>query len=162
MFLLYVYWNLLSDKICSYFTDVDVIYYCSRTLCEHLKPKSISHTCIVKRADWYVSILGAFFVAIRTFCCVTKYNDNPLPIRLYTNLFEWTLLLLNYDRFPKNIWDGCSMLTGDAYISGHLVPWLAYALLVETNLFFELIVIVPDYAIRMSLSNFSILHSTVV
>ena len=52
------------------------------------------------------------------------------------------------------------MLTGDAYSSGHLVPShlrLAYILLVEINLFPELVVIFPDYAFRISLGTFSIL-----
>ena len=54
--------------------------------------------------------------------------------------------------------DGISMLTGDAYSSGHLVPshlGLAYALLVETNPFLEFVVIFPDYALRISLGTFS-------
>ena len=34
---------------------------------------------------------------------------------------------------------------------------LAYVLLVETNLFYELVVILPDYALRISLGTFSIL-----
>ena len=52
------------------------------------------------------------------------------------------------------------MLTGDAYSSRHLVPsnlGLAYVLLVETNPFLELVVISPDYALRISLGTFSIL-----
>ena len=58
-----------------------------------------------------------------------------------------------------NICDGYSMLTGDAYSSGHLVPphlGLASVLLVETHLFPELVYF-PDYAFRISLSTFSVL-----
>ena len=45
-------------------------------------------------------------------------NDNPLLIRLCTELD----LLPNFEWFPKNIYDGCGMPTGDAYSSGHLIP----------------------------------------
>ena len=58
--------------------------------------------------------------------------------------------LPNYERFPWNICNGCSMPTGDTYSSEHLVPsdlGLAYVLLVETNPFPEL-VIFPDYTLR--------------
>ena len=51
------------------------------------------------------------------------------------------------------------MLTGDAYSSGHLVPFhlgLAYVLHVETNPFPE-IVVFSDYAFRISLGTFSLL-----
>ena len=98
-----------------------------------------------------------------TFCSLTKYNDNPPPIRLpipISDLFTELNLSLAYERFPQNICDGCSMLTGDAYSSGHLVPshsGLAYVLLVETNPFLELVVIFPDYALRISFGTFSIL-----
>ena len=57
------------------------------------------------------------------------------------------------------------MLTGGAYSSGHLdlsLLGLAYVLLVETNLFPELVVIFPDYAIRISLGTFSILLSNFI
>ena len=69
-------------------------------------------------------------------------------------------LLMAYERFPESICDGCMMLTGDAYFSGHLVPYylgLAYVLLVETNPFLELVVIFPDYALRISLGTLSVL-----
>ena len=61
--------------------------------------------------------------------------------------------------FPFGICNGCGMLTVDAYPSGHLVPslWDLHILLVETNLFSELVVIFPDYALRISLGTFSIL-----
>ena len=68
-----------------------------------------------------------------TFCDLTIYNDNPLLIRLCTELD----LLPNFEWFPWSICDGCDMPTGDAYHSGHLVPspvWgLACALIVETS-----------------------------
>ena len=86
------------------------------------------------------------------------HRSDFIPIH---ELFTELDLLLTYERFPKNICDGCSILTGDAYSSGHLVPFhlgLAYVLIVETNLFPELVVIFPDYhAIRISLGTFSIL-----
>ena len=55
-----------------------------------------------------------------TFCDLIIYNDNPLLIRLCTELD----LLPNFEWFPWNICDGCGMPTGDAYSSGHLVPSL--------------------------------------
>ena len=55
-----------------------------------------------------------------TFCDLTIFNDNPLLIRLCTELD----LLPNFEWFPYNICDGCGMPTGDAYSSGHLVPSL--------------------------------------
>ena len=59
-----------------------------------------------------------------TFCSLTIYNDNPPTISLYTNqsLITELDLLSNYKRFPYNFFDGCGMLTGDTYTSGHLVP----------------------------------------
>ena len=42
-----------------------------------------------------------------------------IPIR---DLVAELDLLPTYDMFPLNICDGCSMLTGDAYSSRHLVP----------------------------------------
>ena len=54
------------------------------------------------------------------FCGLTICNDNPLLIRLCTELD----LLPNFERFPLNICDGCGMPTGDAYSFGHLVPSL--------------------------------------
>ena len=38
------------------------------------------------------------------------------------DIFTELDLLLAYERFPWNICDGCSMLIGDAYSFGHLVP----------------------------------------
>ena len=52
-----------------------------------------------------------------TFCDLTIYNDNPLLIRLCTELD----LSPNFEWFPYNICDGFGMPTGDAYSSGHLV-----------------------------------------
>ena len=76
-------------------------------------------------------------------------------------------LLYEFDmteyRFPWGICNGCSMQTEDAYFFGYLVPshlGLAYVLLVETNPFSELVVIFPDYALRISLGTFSILLCT--
>ena len=90
-----------------------------------------------------------------TFCDLAICSDNPLLIRLCTELD----LLPNFERFPENICDGCGMPTGDAYSSGHLVRslWdLHMFLIVETNSFSEL-VIFPGYALSISLGTFSIL-----
>ena len=60
----------------------------------------------------------------------------------------------------ENICDGCSMLIGYAYSSGHLVSshlGIAYVILAMTNLFPELAVIFPDYAIQKFPGTFSIL-----
>ena len=68
-------------------------------------------------------------------------------------------------RFPWGICNWCGMSKGDAYSSGHLVPshlGVAFALLVETNQFPELVVIFPDFAIRTSLGTFSILLYLVI
>ena len=75
-----------------------------------------------------------------TFRSLTKYNDNPQLIRLYTNLWPFSELdrLPNYERFPKNICNGCGMPTGDTYSSGHPASsheGLAYVLLVKTTPF---------------------------
>ena len=67
-----------------------------------------------------------------TSCDPTIYNDNPLLIRLCTELE----LLPNFEWFPWNICDGCGMPIGDAYSSGHLVlslSGLVFVLLVETS-----------------------------
>ena len=80
-----------------------------------------------------------------TFCGLTIYNDNSLPIRLHTNPspFYWTWPFTELWVFPWNICEGCCMTTGDAYSSGHLVPMhlgFAYVLLVETNSLPEVVV----------------------
>ena len=53
-----------------------------------------------------------------TFCDLTIYNENPLLIRLCTELDR----LPNFERFQWNICDGRGIPTGDAHSSGHLVP----------------------------------------
>ena len=52
------------------------------------------------------------------------------------------------------------MPTGDAYSSGHLVPslWDFICSTCWDQSFSELVVILPDYALRISLGTFSILH----
>ena len=80
---------------------------------------------------------------LMTFCSLTNkmitfHRSDFMPIR---DLFTELDLLPTYEMFPKNIRDGCSMLTGDAYSPGHLVPshlGLAYVLLVEPILFPDL------------------------
>ena len=57
---------------------------------------------------------------LMTFCDLTIYNDNPLLIRLCTELD----LLPNFEWSPWTICDGCGMPTGDAYSFGHVVPSL--------------------------------------
>ena len=78
-------------------------------------------------------------------------------------------LLTEFDvteyRFPCGFSNGCSMPTGDAYSSGHLVPsllGLAYVLLVKTNPFPEFVVIVLDYALRTALGTFSMFLITIL
>ena len=92
-----------------------------------------------------------------TFCDLTIYNDNPLLIRLRTELD----LLPNYEWFPYNFCDGCGMPTGDAYSSGHLVPslWDLYLFFLLRPILFSELVIFPDCALRISLGTFSILHN---
>ena len=71
----------------------------------------------------------------------TLHRSDFIPIR---EPFTEVDLLPTYKSFPLNICDGCRILTGDAYSSGHLVPsnsGLAYVILVETNPFRELVVI---------------------
>ena len=86
----------------------------------------------------------------------TLNRSDFIPIR---DLFTELDLLPTYQRFPWTICDACSMLTGYAYFSEHLVPsrlGLAYVLLDETNPFAEL-VIFPVCSLRISLGTFSIL-----
>ena len=90
---------------------------------------------------------------LMTFCDLTIYNNNPLlsvPNSTFTEFWEDSIehlqLVWHADRRPSFL---C--------IPG-LVPFrLAYVLLVETNPFSELVVIFPDYALRISLGTFSIL-----
>ena len=51
------------------------------------------------------------------------------------------------------------MPTGDAYSSGHLVPslWDLHMFYFYRPILYELVVIIPDYALRISLGTFSIL-----
>ena len=83
------------------------------------------------------------------------YNDNPLLIRLSKELdllpnFEVSIEHLrrmwNADRGRLLLRTPCPVPLG-----------LAYVLLVETNPFSELVVIFPDYALRIPLGTFSIL-----
>ena len=86
----------------------------------------------------------------------TLHRSDFIPI---LDPFTELDLLPTYEKFPYNICDGCSMLSGDAYSSGHLVPshiGLAYVLLVETNPFPELVFFL-DYSLRTFLGTFSIL-----
>ena len=77
------------------------------------------------------------FVTLQPIAQLTEYDSFPgfmsLSLIWLLNVSDKT----EY-RFPWGIYNGCSMLTGDAYSSGHLVPshWgLAYVLLVKTNPF---------------------------
>ena len=86
----------------------------------------------------------------------TLHRSDFIPNQDFTELD----LLPNYERFSKIVCDGCGMPTRDAYSFGHPVPshlGLAYVLLVETNPIPKLIVIFPDYALRISLGTFTIL-----
>ena len=85
----------------------------------------------------------------------TRRRSDFIPI---SDLFTQLDLLPTYERYPKNICGGFSMLTGDAYSSGHLVPshlGLAYVQLVETNPFSDLFVTFS----RPFIGTFSILLS---
>ena len=93
----------------------------------------------------------------------TLHRSDFTPI---CDLFTELDLLPTYERCPYNIYDGCSMLTGDTYFSGHLVSshfGLAYVLLVETNPFPEFVVIfsglfisnIPRYFLDIAYDNFS-------
>ena len=87
---------------------------------------------------------------LMTFYVLIIYNDNPLLIRLCTELD----LLPNFECIQYNICDGCGMPTGDAYSSGHLVPslwdlhmlYLLRPILFRTCRYFS-----SDYALRISL-----------
>ena len=75
-----------------------------------------------------------------TFYSLDKYNDNLPQIRLCTN--PWTRPFTDLREVFIEHLRPPSMLTGDAYSYGHFVPshlGLAYVLLVETNLFPELV-----------------------
>ena len=66
------------------------------------------------------------------------------------------------ERFQQNICNGCGMSAGDADSSGHLVPslWDLHMFYLLRPILFELVVILPDYALRISLGTFSILLFT--
>ena len=95
---------------------------------------------------------------LMTFCSLTKYHHNPPSIRPYSNPWPFYRTRRFIDLWEVSI-ECCSMLTGDAYSCGHMVPshfGLAYVLLVETIRFPEL-VFYPEYSLRTSLGTFSIL-----
>ena len=89
----------------------------------------------------------SFVETTDTQSCITKPISDSLVISLVTDFdsfagFDTTnscpfpFDMIEY-RFPLGICNGCYMLTGDAYPSGHLVPshlGLAYVLHVETKL----------------------------
>ena len=105
--------------------------------------------------SWVISTLTFIYCHI-IFCSgsSSSFNIHTNPSRPFTELWKVS---------KEYFLDGYGLPTEDAYSSGDLVPsflGLAYVLLVATNSFPELAVIYPDYAIRISLSNFSILHST--
>ena len=84
------------------------------------------------------------------------------PIRLSTNCMTLipSLTFTDYEWFPLNICNGCGMLAGNAYPSGHLVPspivGLACAPIVETR-FHELVMSLLDFSPRIPLGTLSIL-----
>ena len=90
-----------------------------------------------------------------TFSDLIIYNDNPLLIRLCTELD----LLPNFEWFPGNICDGCGMPTGNAYSSRHLVPslWDLHMFYLLRPILFRTCYFSPDYVLRISLGTFSIL-----
>ena len=90
-----------------------------------------------------------------TFWDLTIYNDNPLLIRLCTELD----LLPNSEWFPWGFCDGCSIPTGDACSSGHLVPslWDLHMFYLLRPVLFRTCRYLPDCALRVSVGAFSIL-----
>ena len=91
-----------------------------------------------------------FYDCLMTSCDLTICNDNPLLIRLCTELD----LLLEHLRRMWHANRGRLLLR----TPGPVLFGLAYVLLIETNPFSELVVTFPDYTLRLSLGTFSILH----
>ena len=91
-----------------------------------------------------------------TFCDLTIYNNNPLLIGLCTELEPFTEFREVSIEHLQRVWhaDRGRLLLRTP---GPVPLGLAYVLLVETNPFSELVVIFPDYALRISLGTFSIL-----
>ena len=99
-----------------------------------------------------------------------KWHSDPWPtvtsqaIRLSTNFITFipSLTFTDYEWFPWIICNGCGMPAGNAYPSGHLVPFpimgLACAPIVETR-FLELAMSLLDFSPRIPLGTFSILHN---
>ena len=91
-----------------------------------------------------------------TFCELTIYNDNPLLIRLCTELDLYRILSGFHRTFA----------TGVACRQGTLTPLDTWSCPFGTCIcstcwdqsFSELVIIFPDYALRISLGTFSILH----
>ena len=88
-----------------------------------------------------------------TFCDLTIYNDHPYCSDFVPNSTFYRILR-GFQR---------TFATGFAYADrgrlllqtpGPVPLGLAYVLLVETNPFSELVVIFPDYALRISLGTF--------
>ena len=84
------------------------------------------------------------------------------PIRLSTNFMTLipSLTFTYYEWFPWIICNGCGMPAGNAYPSGHMVPFpilgLANAPIVETK-FLELAMSLLDFSPRTPRGTFSIL-----
>ena len=84
------------------------------------------------------------------------------PIRLSTNFMTFipSLTFTDYEWFPWSICNGCGMLAGNAYPSGHLVlspiVGLACVPFVETR-FIDIAMSLLDISPRIPLGTFSIL-----
>ena len=78
--------------------------------------------------------------------------------------FISSLTFTDYEWFPWSICNGCGMPAGNAYPSGHLVPFpivgLACAPIVETR-FLELAMSLLDFSPRIPLDTLSILPSSI-
>ena len=98
------------------------------------------------------------------FCSMTKYNDNPPPIRLYTN--PWLFFLPNSTFYRLMRGFHITFVTGVACWQGTLTPpdtwsrpiWdLHMFYLLRPIIFPNLSWFFPDYSLWTSLSTFSIL-----
>ena len=83
------------------------------------------------------------------FCCIIFQNHQMPQVGFYITELE---------KFQQNICNGCGMPSGDADSSGHLVPslWDLHMFYLLRPILSELVVILPDYAHRISLGTFSI------
>ena len=121
---------------------------------------------VIQEVLW--SIRGSYSAIWSLPLMNVKWHSDPWPtvtsqpIRLSTNIWPWyrTGPSPNYEWFPWSICNGCGMPAGNAYPSGHLVPFpffgLACAPIVETR-FLELAMSLLDFSPWIPIGTFSIL-----